>query len=368
MGHNSTYDYLHIIDELAEITEVPDTIIPRLMGFIKSLYKEDLQNKYSEPMLWIGMYIALASLGCILAMVADLLHGFRSRKLWFPCKYFRINAAFLAVISVAMKLPVDLSGSMPGDVDQAGKLGSMAFMCTMMANLLPCLATMNNNELLSNITGLTILVITLVVNVCIQIDTGVVSSNEKDRILEVIAPNFKVSSLNASKHRNAIRAIIYVALLLVLLMLHVCSCLAILKSKKIIESKYQQRHDMASKDVQQSSGKLLSFEKLQKYVSNHWIMAGSGSPQFITACFLTTSASGVICVVITVLHTLTMYLTIEAIIEKDCGSDYSWSMIVILIVQFVGVVIGTIAPLSRCFATLSFKVSSEIISKHFEIF
>ncbi|KAF5788393.1 hypothetical protein HanXRQr2_Chr10g0463521 [Helianthus annuus] len=112
---------------------------------------------------------------CILSMMADLSHGLRSRKLWFPCKYFRINAAFLTVISVAMKLPVDLTGSMPGYVDKAAKLGSMAFMCTIMANLLPCLATMNNNELLSNITALCVLVITLVVNVCIQIKTGVLS-------------------------------------------------------------------------------------------------------------------------------------------------------------------------------------------------
>ncbi|KAJ0745359.1 hypothetical protein HanPI659440_Chr10g0397841 [Helianthus annuus] len=109
-------------------------------------------------MLWIGMYIAVASLVCILSMMADLSHGLRSRKLWFPCKYFRINAAFLTVISVAMKLPVDLTGSMPGYVDKAAKLGSMAFMCTIMANLLPCLATMNNNELLSNITALCVLV------------------------------------------------------------------------------------------------------------------------------------------------------------------------------------------------------------------
>ncbi|KAJ0524021.1 hypothetical protein HanIR_Chr10g0500031 [Helianthus annuus] len=61
-------------------------------------------------MLWIGMYLALASLVCILFMVADLLHGLRSRMLSFPSEYFTINSASLTVISVAMKLPVDLSG------------------------------------------------------------------------------------------------------------------------------------------------------------------------------------------------------------------------------------------------------------------
>ncbi|KAI3802956.1 hypothetical protein L1987_31103 [Smallanthus sonchifolius] len=365
MDFNSTKDYLALVDVLADDYNITEENVASLMGYVKSIYRSEVENKYSAPMLYIGIYIALASLVCIVAMVADLLHGLRSRKLWFPCKYFRINAAFLSVIAVAMKLPVDLSGSMPGDVDQVGKLGSMAFMCTMMANLLPCLATMDSNELLSNITALSILVITLVVNIFIQILTGVVSYKEDAQMLQVVSPNYDVK---ISKHRNTMLASIYVALLLVLLIVHVSTCLAILKSKKIIDSKYQQGHGRASKDIEPSSGELLAVEKLQKHVSNHWIMAGSGSPQFITACFRTTSASGVMCVLVTVLHTLTLSWTAEAILNKDCDSDYSWSMIVILIVQSIGVVIATIAPLSRCFATLSFKVSSKIISTHFKVF
>ncbi|XP_076958793.1 uncharacterized protein LOC143634659 [Bidens hawaiensis] len=334
MGYYSTDDYLNILDDLFDNFEINQNTKNSLMGYIKSIYRVDLANQYSAPMLWIGI----------------------------------INAAFLTVISIAMKLPVDLSGSMPGEVDQVTKLGSMAFMCTMMANLLPCLATMDNNELLSNIIALGILVITLVVNVCIQIHTGVVSYSENAQILEHIAPKYDVTSLGISKHRNSILATIYVALLLVLLIVHVCSSLSILKSKKIIESKYKQRHKRALKDSQSSSGELLTVEKLEKHVINNWIMAGSGSPQFITACFRTTSASGVICVFITILHALMISWTINSILEKDCNSDYSWSMIVILTVQFIGVVVGTIAPLSRCFATLSFKVSSEIISKYFKVF
>ncbi|KAJ0744428.1 hypothetical protein HanPI659440_Chr10g0387471 [Helianthus annuus] len=67
----------------------------------------EVQGKYSEPMVLIGIYIATASLLCILAMAADLLQGFRNNKLWFPCKYFSLNAASITVITVAMKLPVD---------------------------------------------------------------------------------------------------------------------------------------------------------------------------------------------------------------------------------------------------------------------
>ncbi|XP_076909324.1 uncharacterized protein LOC143566529 [Bidens hawaiensis] len=391
----ATEDYLKVIDELATELNSNNTsgdIIQQLLGYLKSVYQKDMDDKYAAPMLYIGMYIASASLVCILAMVADLLYGLHRRKPWFPCKYFRLNAAFLALISIAMKLPVDLSGSMPGTVDQAGKLGSMAFMCTMMANLLPCLASMDNDQLLSNVTALCILVVTMVVNVVIQIQTGVVSYGKDARIVAHIAPEYDQTSLSIIKHRNIIQAAIYVTFLLVLTMVHVSSCLAILRSKKIIETKYQEGHaralkefqapdnqaskefqqatdDQASKEFQQATDKERMVKKLKKHVTSYWIMAGSGNPQFIATCFRTTSASGVTCLLVTVSHTLTISWTFKDIFDKNsCQSDYAWSMIVILVVQYIGVVVGTIAPLSRCFATLSFKVSPEIISNHFKVF
>ncbi|KAI3711662.1 hypothetical protein L1987_70201 [Smallanthus sonchifolius] len=319
-------------------------------------------------MIVIGLYIALASLCCIIAMAFDLLHGIRSRKLWFPCKYFSINAASLVVIAIVMKLPVDLSGSMPGVVDQVAKLGSMAFMCTMMANLLPCLATMDNKTLLANVVALGVQVITLVVNVCIQIHTGVVESyKEYSRKINEMVPTGKypghLKVLN--KVTCSDLAAVYVAMLLVLLIIYVCSSLAILKSKQIIEQKYQELLETASEDVQQS---ISTVKKLQQHVSNYWIMAGSGNPQFIIASSATTSAAGVICALTTILHTLTMGWTIEDIKKGDYGSNYDWSMLVILIVQFVGVVLGTVAPLYRCFASLSFKVSLESILKQIKVF
>lgn len=111
------------------------------------------QIDYSKPMVWIGIYIAVASLLCVLSMMADLLHGFRNRKFWFPCKYFTLNTASITVITVAMKLPVDLNTPMDGFVDLIAKLGSLLFMSTMMANLMPSLASMENKELLANGTG-----------------------------------------------------------------------------------------------------------------------------------------------------------------------------------------------------------------------
>ncbi|KAK9071314.1 hypothetical protein SSX86_009882 [Deinandra increscens subsp. villosa] len=364
MGYNSTKDFLKLVDGLADECQLTKDKVNSLLGYVKSIYQSEVESRYNATMFWIGMYIALASVVCILAMVADLLHGFHTRKLWFPCKYFRLNSAFLSVIPIAMKLPMDLGG-LPGDVDQVTKLGSMAFMCTMMANLLPCLATMESNDLFSNITALFILVITLVVNVCIQIQiqTGVVSYQEAAQMLKVVLPNYEVK---ISKHRNTTLATIYVTLLLVLLMLHLSSSLPTLKLRKDIKN-YLQRHE---KDTRSIANKLLTFEQLQKHVTRYLVMEETGIfPQVITTCYCTTSASGVICVLVTILHAITMSSTVKAIFTNDYDSDYGWSTIVILIVQSIGVVIGTIAPLSRCFATLSFKVMSfEIISKHFKVF
>ncbi|XP_076913050.1 uncharacterized protein LOC143571539 [Bidens hawaiensis] len=312
------------------------------INFLEALiYQPYQQNQFSKPMVWIGIYIAIASLFCILQIVADLLHGFRNKKLWFPCKYFTLNTASLTVIAVAMKLPMDLNNSMPNQVDQAAKVGSMAFMCTIMANLLPSLATMGNKELLTNIIALGILVISLVVNVCIEMETGVVSF-----VWLVIA-------------------IIYVATLLALLMIHISLALMILKSKQILESKYQAGHETALKyvDLQQPT-----VEKLKQHVSNHWIMAETGSPQFVAIYSATTSASGVICILSTVQHVITMLSTSTTSGMKNYGSDCKWSVSVILITQFIGVILGSVAPISRCFAPLSFKVSIKWIWNHIRVF
>ncbi|CAH1452265.1 unnamed protein product [Lactuca virosa] len=244
-------------------------------------YQSRKQNQYSKPMPWIGMYIALASLLCVLAMVADLLHGLRNRKLWFPCKYFTLNAASLTVIAVAIKLPMDLTTLMPGYMDQVTKIGSMSFMCTMMANLLPSLATKDNEGLVSNIIALALLVISLVVNFCIQISTGIL----------FFTPDDAFEQYNIGFLARFIYVVGWVVPILMLLIIYACSALAILKSKQILELNYQRANQTALKDQELKAGRL-TVEKLKQHVRNYWIMAGTGSPQFMTACSATTSAAG----------------------------------------------------------------------------
>ncbi|KAM0032250.1 hypothetical protein Hdeb2414_s0016g00472951 [Helianthus debilis subsp. tardiflorus] len=365
MGSNSLFEYNQILNQLKTYTNIPQHLISSFTHFNLLIYRSDQQNRFSQPMLWIGIYIALASLLCTLAMVADLVHGIRNRKLWFPCKYFTPNAASLSVIAVAIKLPMDLNNSMPGQVDLDAKVESLAFMCTMMANMLPSLATMDNKELLTNIIALGVLVITLVVNVCMQINTGLLSLYHHEELLVTnVEAKDRSPYMYAYAHRYGIVATIYVGLLLMLLIIYACSFITILKTKQILNSKYQVAHEANLKDLQSDLTGRLTVEKLKQHVRNYWIMAGTSSSQFVTACSAITSASGVICACSTVFPVYMMYLGAL----RDYKSDYKWSMLVIFITQFIGVILGSIAPLFRCFADLSFSLSIKWMWNRINVF
>ncbi|KAF5802096.1 hypothetical protein HanRHA438_Chr06g0264901 [Helianthus annuus] len=150
-------------------------------------------------------------------MALNLLYGFRNRKFWFPYKYFSLSAASVTVITVAVKLTVDLSSSMPGNVDQVAKIGILAFMCTIMSNLMPSLASMDNKSLLANVTGLSILVITLIANMSIQIRTHVINPYTFGSVI----PNYSMVIVACS----------YIVVLLFLLILLISSAITIPASK-----------------------------------------------------------------------------------------------------------------------------------------
>ncbi|KAJ0922443.1 hypothetical protein HanPSC8_Chr05g0203941 [Helianthus annuus] len=147
-------------------------------------------------------------------------------------------------------------------------------------------------------------------------------------------------------------AIIYVILLLLLLIIYASSSLAIPKIKHSIQQKYQQA---ASEDVP-STRNFLTLEKLHQQVSKYWIMAGSGSPQFMSVCYVTTTASGVICLLTLFIHAVTIIFAIIKEGDRKYGSNYKWSMIFIFVVQSVGVVLGTVAPICRCVVSRHVKL------------
>ncbi|XP_076882967.1 uncharacterized protein LOC143531588 [Bidens hawaiensis] len=313
------------------------------LGYFKPGGNNEDQDKYGEPMVWIGIYVAGASLICILAMAADLLHGFRNKKLWFPCKYFSLNAASITVITIAMKLPVDLSSEMPSYMDQAAKLGSLAFMCTMMANFMPSLAAMDNKALLQNVIGLSILVITMIVNIHIDIYTGVIKHIHSN-----------ISRVNSSVFDFVMIAYVYTAIMLLLLVITIASSLTIPTSKEILEVKYQTTNRTILTDKQLQHTQASKVEKLRQHVRKYWVMAETGSPQFVMAINPLSTASGVICVI--VLGLKLSVLEIQFREPRVYKSVYKWSILFIVITHFIGVLMGTIAPIFRCFSVLSFKL------------
>nr|GME00392.1 uncharacterized protein LOC109146636 [Ipomoea batatas] len=294
------------------------------------------KDSFSKPMPWIGIYIATASLLCTLAMAADTVRGFHRRKLWFPSKFFALNAASLTVLGVAIKLALDLNNPMPGSFDQFSKLSSVVFMATSMANFMPSLGDMNNIDVLMNMTALGILLITLLVNVSIQLGTGLIFLFRFELVLAVCFAFLLFWTMG-------------------------CSALVVPTTKKILERKYLEISEMIADENLEGGG-----VNLREEVIKYWLMAESSNPQFVMARSPTCFASSVIsCLSAVVLCQafIRLYLPsrlFSRVQSEDGGfysSDYQGLTYVIVLIQCAGVVIGTLAPLFRCFIVLKIKSS-----------
>ncbi|KAK9138570.1 hypothetical protein Sjap_009164 [Stephania japonica] len=133
-------------------------------------------NRYSTPVPYVGLYIAGATLVCLLLMLSDMIFSFRRRSLYLPCKLFAINSVTLTLLATASKLPVDLTTYMPSAIDQLSKLSSTAMVCVSICFLAPSFGINRRTESVTNLIALSLLVVTIVVNVCIQMYTGVIFS------------------------------------------------------------------------------------------------------------------------------------------------------------------------------------------------
>lgn len=321
-----------------------------LQYFCGKVYDSEVKDRYSKPMVWIGIYIAVATSFCVLAMAADLLHGFWNKKFWFPFKYFSLNAASITVITVVMKLPVDLSGPMPGYVDQTAKLGSMAFLCIMMPNLMPSLASTDNMSLLVNLIGLAILVITIIVDIFIEINTGVIYNYKF---------HFSYKPQGHFLDTNFVRvAYVYMAIIIFLLLILASSALIIPSSKKILELKYQATSKVVLDDQHLQHTEMSITENLRQHVRRYWIMAKTGNPQFVITSNPLSSTCCTTCVIVLVSYAFVLLKMFLGHHKEDrtSQSDYRSSMIPIVITQFFGVLVGTIAPILRRFTILSLNL------------
>ena len=226
-------------------------------------------SNFNEPMPWIGIYVAAASLVCSLAMGADAFLAFRHTKFWFPCKVFSLNVTSLTIIAVATNLSVDLNTSMPRCQDQLSKLSSTVLMCTVMGNFMPSIGTTENKEVFSNVIALDILMITLMVNVCIKMGTGVIYVFWKEHAVLMF-------------------------IMLVLLLILSFSALTVPTTKHYFEFKYCKTYEITVRESSNEAG-IPVFKKLREDLMKYWTMAYTCCPQFVKGRSVTCTAAGALC-------------------------------------------------------------------------
>lgn len=303
-------------------------------------YYKDKQRKFDAPMPLVGVYIAVASLVCSIAMAADVIYGIRRKKLWFPCKFFTMNAASLTILAVATKLPVDLTTAMFDIKDIRAKLSSAVFVNTVMGNFLTSFASMDNNASLMNVVALGILVITIMVNACIQIVTTAIPT--------IILPEEKF-------------VIISMLFLFVTLSF---SVLTVPTTKRCLELKYDELHKKISNGGKlEETGKLIDL-KLKEVVEKYWVMTETSSPQFVMARSVTCATSGIICL-LTALTLVEVRIRVKhANPWRNQESNYRWSTTWILWIQYCGVAVGTVASASRWFTAINFNYRNLCSGNH----
>ncbi|KAK6122976.1 hypothetical protein DH2020_043275 [Rehmannia glutinosa] len=226
------------------------------------------------------------------------------------------------------------------------RVSSLVLMSTAMANFMESLRSMGDNEIMLNLADLGILVITIVVNVGIHI--GQMSSY------------VGVGLILAEE-------IISIVSLLLLLVILCSSALVVPTAKRYIKSQYNQMHKRVSNDDELVVwGSKFAIDELRVVVRRYWVMIKSGSPQFVIACSVICITSGVVCLLmaLTLLQVLIKVPSIYNFADSSY-SNYKWSINWILVIQSIGLALGTIGPLLRWFDASIFK-SSKIGHKSFK--
>ncbi|XP_071695595.1 uncharacterized protein [Rutidosis leptorrhynchoides] len=167
-------------------------------------------------------------------------------------------------------------------------------------------------------------------------------------------------------------AYIYVGMMFVLLMITISSSLTIPTSKEILEIKHQAANKASLTDQHLERTHMSIVEKLRHYVTRYWVMAETGSPQFVMATNPLSTVSGVISAIV-LLYNLLVVFEIWHVKHleneyKVSASPYKNSVLFILITQSIGILVGSIAPISRCFSALNFKLIVKWNRNHMMVF
>ncbi|KAJ0522765.1 hypothetical protein HanIR_Chr10g0486191 [Helianthus annuus] len=150
-------------------------------------------------------------------------------------------------------------------------------------------------------------------------------------------------------------------MMLLLLVMMIASSLTIPTSKEILEVKYQTTNKTFLTDQHLQDTQMSRTEKLRRHVRRYWIMAETGNPQFVMASNPLSTASGVICVTVVIINFFVVLNSSQVFQYDEVFStygEYGGSIYIIFHIQTIGVLVGVIAPIFRCFSVLSFKLVS----------
>ncbi|XP_031127819.1 uncharacterized protein LOC116029914 [Ipomoea triloba] len=272
-----------------------------------------------SPMPIIGVYIAAASLLCSIAMFLNscftFINSFPNFNVRFSGNFFPLNATWLTLLAVATKLATDLTTPKLSYLDNQAKIMNTVFLTVAMSNFFTHLGSMNNADILTNLTALSILVITVIVDLCLQLSFRVFGS------LSLVI-------------------LFQIALLFCTWITIVCTGLAVPAIKKRAESKYQKL--AASDERQMEAGQQhYSVEELRLSITKYWVMAASGSPQLLMKRLVTFVYTNIICLFSACISLVSFINGVRTDFYSECGpkeSEYKWSVSFIL--------------LSQCYATL----------------
>ncbi|KAL3499394.1 hypothetical protein ACH5RR_038487 [Cinchona calisaya] len=133
-----------------------------------------------------------------------------------------------------------------------------------MASFIPSLASMSNTDLLVNLAAMGVFVDTVSVNVVIQLYTGLIQIKTEHAVV--------------------------VVLILFLFVVLSFSALIVPTTNNILEQKYKELHREVF-DERKEDHASLSVEKLEDHVRICWVLAETGSPQFVKARSVISSTS-----------------------------------------------------------------------------
>ncbi|KAK9141171.1 hypothetical protein Scep_010852 [Stephania cephalantha] len=269
---------------------------------------------YSSPVPIIGVYIAIATSVCFFSILFDVVSGFRNRKRWLPCRFFSLNSLTLTLLSIAAKIPVDLTTKMPSAHDQLSKLTGTALICICMGFMMPSLGINRESENWSNVIALSILVVTVVVNICIQLHTGVIILFRAEHIIMICC--------------------------MMLLLLAYFAATYDMNSQKGITV------DLNKDRFKKGEGSMLQRLKLC------YLHAYHSNPQIELCKDVDSASTSVLCIVSSV---VLLQAAVRCFIKKNlmfpCNglSDYEWSTWIIVGTQIATILIGSIGTCFRFF-------------------